>query len=142
MPFPSGKTAIVGVYTTEQAKSLLPRTSVSLQLEAIKGALDDAGLQPSDVDGIIPRDPAPYGTPASVHMFWAEQFGERPLTYLEVGIASGGLAKAATAIGAGMANVVVLFWAKAGYQIGPRGTPGPMPRPGPARGATTSTAPT
>ena len=38
MPFPSGKTAIVGVYTTEQAKSLLPRTPVSLQLEAIASA--------------------------------------------------------------------------------------------------------
>jgi acetyl-CoA acetyltransferase len=129
MPFPSGKTAIVGVYTTEQAKSLLPRTSVSLQFEAIKGALDDAGLTHADVDGVIPLDPSPYGRPVSEHMFWAEQLGERPLTYLEVGIASGGLAKAATAIGAGMANVVVLFWGKAGYQIGPRGTPRPDSAP-------------
>src|ERR1700683_1491903 len=107
MPFPSGKTAIVGVYTTKQAKPLLPRTPVSLQLEAIKGARAAAGLQPSDVDGVTPLDPAPYGTPASVHMFWAEQLGERPLTYLEVGIASGGPAKAANAIGAGGASVVV-----------------------------------
>jgi len=129
MPFPSGKTAIVGVYTTKQAKSLLPATSLSLQFEAIKGALDDAGLTPADVDGVIPLDPTPYGRPVSEHMFWAEQLGERPLTYLEVGIASGGLAKAATAIGAGMANVVVLFWGKAGYQIGPRGTPQPDAAP-------------
>ena len=115
MPFPSGKTAIVGVYTTRQAKSLLPRTSVSLQFEAIKGALDDAGLNSNPTwTAFHPLDPAPYGRPVSEHMFWAEQLGERPLTFMEVGIASGGLAKAATAIGAGMANVVVLFWGKAG----------------------------
>jgi acetyl-CoA acetyltransferase len=66
-------------------------------------------------------DPSPYGTPPSVHMFWAEQLGERPITFMDVGIASGGLAKAAVAVSAGMCNVVVLFWGKAGYQIGPRG---------------------
>ncbi len=122
MGFPSGKTAIVGVYTTKQAKSLKPRTSVSLEIEAIRGALDDAGLTPQDVDGVVPLNHAPYGVPASVHMFWAEQLGEHPLTFMEIGIAAGGLAKAAAAIDAGMANVVVLFWGKAGYEIGPRGT--------------------
>src|ERR1700683_5657757 len=94
MPFPSGKTAIVGVYTTAQAKSLLPRPPVSLQLEAVKGALDDAGLSFSDVDGVIPLDPAPYGTPASVHMFWAEQFGARAPTYPEGRVAAGGRGQA------------------------------------------------
>jgi acetyl-CoA acetyltransferase len=121
MPFPSRRAAIVGVYTTEQARRM-PRTSVSLQLEAVRGALDDAGLTPRDVDGVIPLDPSPYGTPPSAHMFWAEQLGERPLTLMEIGIASGGLAKAAVGIAAGMANVVVLFWGKAGYQVGPGGT--------------------
>ncbi|SRR5216683_2030704 len=120
MTFPSRQAAIVGVYTTEQARRL-DRTSVSLQLEAIKGALGDAGLRPGDVDGVIPMDPSPYGTPPSVHMFWAEQLGERPITFMDVGIASGGLAKAAVAVSAGMCNVAVLFWGKAGYQIGPRG---------------------
>jgi acetyl-CoA acetyltransferase len=100
----------------------MPRTSVSLQLEAIRGALDDAGLTPRDVDGVIPLDPAPYGMSASVHMFWAEQLGERPLTFMEIGIASGGLAKAALGIASGMCNVAVLFWGKAGYQVGPGGT--------------------
>jgi acetyl-CoA acetyltransferase len=122
MPFPSHQTAIVGVCTTQQAKSLAPRSSVSLELEAIKGALADAGLTARDVDGVVPLNHAPYGVPASVHMFWAEQLGERPLTFMEIGIAAGGLAKASAAIDAGMANVVVLFWGKAGYQIGPRGT--------------------
>jgi acetyl-CoA acetyltransferase len=56
-------------------------------------------------------------------MFWAEQLGERPITFMEVGIASGAVAKAATAVSAGLCEVAVLFWAKAGYQIGPGGQP-------------------
>ena len=38
MSFPRREAAIVGVYVTEQAKSL-DRTAFSLQLEAVKGAL-------------------------------------------------------------------------------------------------------
>jgi len=43
MAFPQRQAAIVGTYTTEQAR-ILERTSTSLALEAIKGALADAGL--------------------------------------------------------------------------------------------------
>jgi acetyl-CoA acetyltransferase len=122
MPFPSRKSAIVGVYTTQQARHL-SRSPVSLQLEAIRGAVADAGLSVNDIDGLIPLDPEPYGKVPSVHMFWAEQLGERPITFMEVGIASGAVAKAATAVSAGLCEVAVLFWAKAGYQIGPGGQP-------------------
>ncbi len=76
-----------------------------------------------DIDGLIPLDPAPQANVPSVHMFWAEQLGERPITFMEVGIASGAVAKAATAVAAGLCEVAVLFWAKAGYQIGPSGQP-------------------
>jgi acetyl-CoA acetyltransferase len=129
MAFPSRKAAIVGVYTTQQARHLT-RSPVSLQLEAIRGAVADAGLSVHDIDGLIPLDPAPYGNVPSVHMFWAEQLGERPITFMEVGIASGALAKAATAVSAGLCEVAVLFSAKAGYQIGPGGQPprGQLPR--------------
>jgi len=51
--FPKRQAAIVGVYTTKQGK-LPERTSFSLQLEAIRGALDDAGLTTADVDGLLP----------------------------------------------------------------------------------------
>lgn len=61
----------------------------------------------------------------SAHQFWAEQLGERPLTLLEIGLTSGALAKAAVAIALGMANVVVLFWGKSGWELGPGGTPVP-----------------
>jgi acetyl-CoA acetyltransferase len=43
--------AIVGVYTTKQGKKMMGRSEFSLKLETIKGALDDAGLDRSQVDG-------------------------------------------------------------------------------------------
>src|SRR5579872_3632033 len=121
MGYAQRRAAIVGVYTTEQAR-FMDRTGISLQLESIRGALDDAGLTPADVDGVIPLDQAPYGRMTNAHMFWAEQLGERPITFMDIGLASGGLAKAALAVSAGMCNVAVLFWGKAGWQLGPRGT--------------------
>ena len=128
MTFSSRRAAIVGVYTTEQAKNL-QRTSFSLQLEAIKGALDDAGLSPSQVDGLIPLDMNPTPGVRSAHMFWAEQLGERPISFMDMGLASGGIAKAAMAISAGLCNVAVFFWGKAGKVIGPSGTAVPKSAP-------------
>jgi acetyl-CoA C-acetyltransferase len=46
MGFPQRQAAIVGVYTTKQARDL-QRGIWSLELEAIKGALDDADLTTS-----------------------------------------------------------------------------------------------
>jgi acetyl-CoA acetyltransferase len=102
MGYAQRRAAIVGVYTSEQAR-FMDRTGISLQLESIK-------------------DEAPYGRLSNAHMFWAEQLGEHPITFMDVGLASGGLAKAALAISAGLCNVAVLFWGKAGWQLGPRGT--------------------
>jgi len=116
------RAAIVGVYTTEQAR-FMQRSAISLQLEAVKGALDDAGLPHTAVDGLIPLDAAPNGRGTQAHMFWAEQLGERPVTFMDIGLASGGAAKAALAVSAGLCNVAVLFWGKAGWQLGPGGTP-------------------
>ncbi len=83
------RAAIVGVYTTEQAR-FMQRSAISLQLEAVKGALDDAGLPHTAVDGLIPLDAAPNGRGTQAHMFWAEQLGERPVTFMDIGLASGG----------------------------------------------------
>ena len=44
---------IVGIYTTEQARDLSSRGSFSLALEALNGALDDAGMTKSELDGIL-----------------------------------------------------------------------------------------
>jgi len=128
MGYAQRRAAIVGVYTTEQAR-FMDRTGISLQLESIKGALDDAGLSPADVDGLVPLDQTPNGQMTSAHMFWAEQLGERPITFMDIGLASGGLAKAALAVSAGLCNVAVLFWGKAGWKVGPGGKAVPASAP-------------
>jgi acetyl-CoA acetyltransferase len=126
MAFPRRQAAIVGTYTTEQARNL-ERTSISLALEAIKGALADAGLTPADVDGVVPMGPTGEA-PHRPEMFWASQFGGRPLSYGEIGYPNG-VTKAALAIAAGLANVVVVFWGKAGWKVGPGGKPMPEHAP-------------
>jgi len=124
MTFPQRQAAIVGVYTTEQAR-FLDRTSMSLQLESIKGALDDAGLTLADVDGIVPFDNSGYSTAPFATQSWAAQFGGRAMTFAEPGSPTTGIPKAAMAIAAGYADVVVAFWGKAGWKLGPGGTPVP-----------------
>ena len=74
MGFPKRQAAIVGVYTTKQGK-LPERTSFSLQLEAIRGALDDAGLTTADIDGLLPMAMTDHVPGTTAHQFWAEQLG-------------------------------------------------------------------
>jgi acetyl-CoA acetyltransferase len=109
MPFPSRQAAIVGVYMTEQAR-YLGRSVIDLELEALKGALDDAGLTFKDVDGISTNDShSPVSGPDDPHYYWAEQFGQKPLGLMEHGQASGALAKVAVAISAGMCETVAIL---------------------------------
>lgn len=113
--------AIVGIYTTEQRRSLR-RSSTSLQIEAVKGALEDAGLTLADVDGVvapITMESAGLKLPSPQH--WAAQFGGRTLTFCDYAGGHLGAQKAATAISSGAARVVVLFHGKADLEIGPRG---------------------
>ena len=116
MGFPQRAAAVVGVYTTRQARGM-DRSIWSLELEAIKGALNDAGLSHEQVDGLIPMA---YDTPLNLHMAWAEQLGGRSITYMDVGNGASAVAKATNAIAAGMANVVVIFFANANNPNGPR----------------------
>ena len=130
MVFPSRQAAIVGVYTTEQGRNL-PRTSFSLALEAIKGAVGDAGLTMNDIGGVMPMG-VPLGgsnTPDRPEQFWATQLGGRPLTFGQLAAPTPGVHKAALAIAAGMCDVVVVFWGKAGWQVGPGGQPLPTAAP-------------
>jgi acetyl-CoA C-acetyltransferase len=110
--------AIIGVYTTEQAVCLL-RSSASLQLEAVRSALAEAGQPARLLDGLVPLDPSPWGTVPSGHMYWAEQLGERPQTFLELGSAVGGVAKAAAAVSAGLCRLVAVFWSRTSDPGGP-----------------------
>ena len=126
MPFPSRQAAIAGVYLTEQGK-IEGRSDISLQLEAFKGALADAGLGPGDVDGIVTTSPPAFGW--STHHFWAEQLDQKPIGFMDIGSGPGGLAKASAAIAAGMCDVVVYIWGWAGHRIGPKGSPVPTKSP-------------
>lgn len=126
MPFPQRQAAIAGVYRTAQGK-LPGRTSFSLQLEAIKGAIADAGMELADIDGLLTLSggnhlEAQAGADTSSHQFWAEQLGGRPIDYISIGGSAGQVTKAAAAIAAGLCEVAVLFFGRAGQMLGPRGT--------------------
>jgi acetyl-CoA acetyltransferase len=126
--FPKRQAAIVGVYTTEQGRGL-DRTSFSLELEAINGALADAGLTVDDVDGVVPMSARSMYESPSPEQFWATQLGGRPLTFGQAGSPTPSVVKPALAIAAGMCSVVVVFWGKAGWQLGPGATPAPTSAP-------------
>ena len=121
MAFLHRSAAVVGIYTSEQGR-FLKRSSTSLQIEAIKGALDDAGLGLDDVDGIvapITMEAAGLRLPSPQH--WAAQLGGKALTYTDSAGGHLGAQKAAAAIAAGFAKVIVLVHGKADLEIGPRG---------------------
>jgi acetyl-CoA acetyltransferase len=120
MPFPSRKAAIVGVYTSEQARGMR-RTTASLEVECVKGALADAGLSHKDVDGLISMS---FNTSLVQSMAWAEQLGGRPLTFFDIGSGAGSAVKATLAVASGLTNVVVVFCANAGFRLGPQGSAG------------------
>jgi acetyl-CoA C-acetyltransferase len=130
MGFSNRDVAVVGVYTTEQARSLA-QSSFSLQREAILGALDDAGLAIGDVDGLAPMINSDYFSDSPMtnselaHEFWAEQLGGRPLKISESGGGSGQLSKVAALIAAGLADVVVTFYGKSNLPTGPSREPIP-----------------
>ena len=70
-----GKVAVAGVGVTRQAKRL-PTTTVEACLEAARAALDDAGMELREIDGIAARWPGPGGTvfhPGSAD--WAGMLG-------------------------------------------------------------------
>jgi acetyl-CoA acetyltransferase len=98
--------AIVGVYTTKQGKRL-GRTGNELAMEALAGALGDAGLEISDVDGFFDlhlhagNELGP--SPGNVAMTFGQPFGV-------VGAYSGaqGVLTAAAALSQGLATTVAL----------------------------------
>jgi acetyl-CoA acetyltransferase len=100
---------IVGIYTTEHKRSLWPRTGISLALEALKGALDDAGMTFEDVDGICSHvSDWPYGVNSmGGAMFWARQLG-RPMRWFTSGMGVSPIMDAISAIEKGQASTVAV----------------------------------
>ena len=102
--------AIVGIGQTAYGKAL-PGTAWDLALEAILGALADAGLEPRDVDGICRFAPPfePVSEPQLVRALGIPElrfFAESPLGGEALGAV---LAHAAAAVTAGLAGTVVVY---------------------------------
>jgi len=102
--------AIVGIGQTAYGKAL-PGTAWDLALEAILGALADAGLEAADVDGICRFAPPfePVSEPQLVRALGLPElrfFAESPLGGEALGAV---LAHAAAAVTAGLASTVVVY---------------------------------
>ena len=60
--FLSGKAAIAGIGATDFSKDS-GRSELQLAAEAVRAALQDAGLEPSDVDGLAAIGPGVHDQP-------------------------------------------------------------------------------
>lgn len=106
--FPSREVAIVGIGMTEFSKNS-GRTEMRLAVEACLAALEDAGIEPAEVDGMssYTMDNNPE---TDVHRF----IGGRDLTFFSrIDHGGGGacapIMQAAMAIATGAANVVICY---------------------------------
>ncbi|MDP3207651.1 MAG: lipid-transfer protein [Rhodoglobus sp.] len=100
--------AVAGVGETEYSRDS-GRSELQLALEATLKALDDAGIDPSEVDGIMR-----WSVDSSTEQMVASNLGVRDLAWFgEVNAAGPAaaaiVAHAASAIHAGLANVIVLY---------------------------------
>ena len=112
--------AITGVGATRYMRGT-DRTALSLQLEASLNAIADAGLKPSDIDGLIP-----YGTGAVAEDF-ITNFGIKDLRFSAVTPMGGASAVASiqcalAVIKAGLCKHVLLSLGRNGYSGGRIGT--------------------
>src|SRR5580658_886065 len=118
-----GAAAIVGIGQTEFSKES-GRSELQLACEAVSAALDDAGLSPSDVDGMVT-----FTMDSSDEIDLARNVGIGDLTFFSRvphggGAAAGTVAHAAMAVTAGVADVVVCWRAfneRSGFRFGGSG---------------------
>lgn len=126
---PLAKAAIVGIGQTEISKKS-GRSELQLAAEAVKAALDDAGLTPADVDGMIT-----FTLDGSDEVGISRCLGVQDLKY-NVRIPQGGAASVATifhamaAIQSGVCNTVVIWRAmneRSQYRFGQPQARGAIP---------------
>ncbi len=101
--------AIVGIGRTAYTRKS-GRTGISLAAEAIRAALDDAGLSPSDVDGMTCFSTGDPASPLRVsHAIGLDEIGWNVNTYAGGNQVALVMANAASAIITGQAEVVVVY---------------------------------
>ncbi|WFB08357.1 lipid-transfer protein [Streptomyces sp. LX-29] len=103
-----GRAAIVGIGATEFSKDS-GRSELRLAVEAVRAALDDAGLTPADVDGLttFTMDTSPEITVAQAAGIGELSFFSR--VHYGGGAACATVQQAALAVAAGIADVVVCY---------------------------------
>ncbi|MEO3810809.1 lipid-transfer protein [Sphaerisporangium sp. B11E5] len=104
----SGRTAIAGIGATEFSKES-GRTELQLAAEAVHAALDDAGLTPADVDGMVT-----FTQDANQEIAVARETGVGDLRFFSRveyggGAACGTVMHAAMAVATGAASTVVCY---------------------------------
>src|SRR4029077_13801391 len=100
--------ANVGIGATEFSKNS-GRSELRLAAEAVRSALDDAGLRPPDVDGLVT-----FTMDSNAEVAVARELGIGELTFFGQvgyggGAACGTVAHAAMAVATGAAEVVVCY---------------------------------
>lgn len=98
---------IVGVYTTEQARDLSDRTGFSLALEAMNGALDDAGMTLDEIDGFASYVTGGWPPAQGGDAYWAYQL-KRQFKWSGGGCGIEGMLQAARLVTSGYLNAAVL----------------------------------
>ncbi|MEU2432291.1 lipid-transfer protein [Streptomyces sp. NPDC007861] len=103
-----GRAAVVGIGATEFSKDS-GRSELTLAVEAVRAALDDAGLSPADVDGMVTftMDTSPETTVAQAAGIGELSFFSR--IHYGGGAACATVQQAALAVAAGVAEVVVCY---------------------------------
>src|SRR5438552_2769892 len=101
--------AIVGAHNTRQARFLEGETSETVALQAIRGVLDDAGMTPKDIDGVV----VSAGTLSSAHIIY--QLGIKPAGRgAQPAIPIASIIDGAAAIATGQCQTVLIAWGEAG----------------------------
>ncbi|MEU3303153.1 MULTISPECIES: lipid-transfer protein [unclassified Streptomyces] len=103
-----GRAAVVGIGATEFSKDS-GRSELKLAVEAVRAALDDAGLSPADVDGMVTftMDTSPEITVAQAAGIGELSFFSR--IHYGGGAACATVQQAALAVASGVAEVVVCY---------------------------------
>lgn len=104
----SGTTAIAGIGATEFTKNS-GRTPLALAVEACQKALDDAGVAPEQVNGIVT-----FSAEQNTEIEVARNLGIPELTHFSMihhggGAACGTIAQAAMAVNSGQADYVLVY---------------------------------